>query len=208
MSIYNSVSYGFELLIWLDNWGTFMIRKYTKAALLLLMILICSSTTGCVAMIANNYASKEKVFQSDNGNGSITASSMWSDDDGLNKDSIIHISNIIKDAYVVVLQDTKDSFGEDMTLSDYTDIVKSNLESEVVNAYSSEIKDASVNGYNAKYYELTGEYSDINITYMYYCVETSDSYYQIIGWTKSSEFKANEQELKNIMNSFNAKKEL
>lgn len=182
--------------------------KIAKAVLFITMMLLCTSATGCAIMTVENFASKESIYKSDDKNETITAPFAWSNDDDLNEDSILHISNVIDDDYVVVIKDTKDSLGEDIELNDYADLVKSNLENEIKDADSSELKDVEVNGYHAKYFKLAGEYSDTKITYLYYCVETSDSFYQVIGWSSTTGFKDNEDEIKKIMNSFKAKKEL
>jgi hypothetical protein len=180
-----------------------MSRKKLLAAMVLLVTLFSLMITGC----SNKSEDKEKSveFKSEDGSESITAPSSWKVETELNDDASIQIAKEADEKYVIVIKDSKELLEEDMQLSEYADLVKSTFESSITNVDSSEAKETTVDGNPALYFDISGEANDLDVSYMYTCVETSDSFYQIMGWTLTSMLDDNKDEILDVMNSFTTK---
>ncbi len=145
---------------------------------------------------------KSTEFQSDDGKESLTAPSTWTNYEELSDDAILHIADRSNERYLIVLKETKEYFSEDMSLNDYTEAVKSRVVGNVENASIGDMEELEVNGNNAQCFIMSGEYSKIKITYIFMCIETSNDFYMIMGWTPTMNFSESKDEILEIMKSF------
>jgi len=172
--------------------------------------LICISlVTGCSTLEkANNLiVSKQNeketvVFKSLDEKESISTPSSWTSEPELNDNAVIHVCNAQQEKYVIVIADDKELLSSDMTLSDYTGIIKEDIMTQITNATATDIKNNSLNGNKTQYYELSGEIDELKITYLCMNIESADKFYQILGWTLTPKFEENKSEILDVMNSF------
>lgn len=180
--------------------------KRLKESMILSVILLCGIfASGCSSILDTdlNESNTESIeFYADSGKEYITASSSWKLD-RLSEEASIQIYNAVKDVYVLVIDEEKEIFSDDMQLGDYTDVVKKNMESNVDNVSSTEIEEFSLNDNNAEYFEISGEIEKVKISYICITVESSEKFYQVIGYTPTNKFEKNKSEMKEVLNSFN-----
>ncbi|MDQ2086462.1 hypothetical protein RBH29_08475 [Herbivorax sp. ANBcel31] len=159
-----------------------------------LSLLILSLLTGC--------ASKEdKTFTSEDGKFSVIAPSNWAVDIDLNEHASLEISNIFREKYLVVVHESKQELadvGLNMSFNEYSSLIAENMENYLTNGKSSKIEttDSKIR------WEIKGTTEDIDITYILTTLDKGDSFYQIIAWTLTSEYKKFEKELTKISDSF------
>ena len=142
------------------------------------------------------------VFKSLDEKESISTPSSWTSEPELNDNAAIHVCNAQQEKYVIVIADDKERLDSDMTLSDYTGIIKEDIMAQITNATATDIKNNSLNGNKTQYYEISGEIDDLKITYLCMNIESADKFYQILGWTLTPKFEENKSEILDVMNSF------
>lgn len=140
-------------------------------------------------------------FKSQDGKVSVQALPSWKSQTDLSDTLIIHIADLAKDNSVMVVKEPKSTFSDNIKLSDYTKLIKTNMVNNITLANLTKIKDIDVNGYKAKYFEISGETKQVKLSFMVICIETSDNFYKISGWTTTPNFKANKDEIQEVMNS-------
>lgn len=183
-----------------------MKRKYCIGFTFIIITVLCSMFSGCVMIFGALVSADGFKFVSDNKNVSVIASIDWENDTQLNEESILHISNTTNDEYVIVMEEPKETFSTDLELSEYTNTVLSNAENELINTDISDIFETTIDGNPSQYFQVSGEYDGMNVTFLYYCVETHDCFYQLVGWTQTPYFDDNKQELMKILESFTVTK--
>lgn len=172
--------------------------KITTIICLVLMLGVV--VTGCGE--SQKKSEKSVEFKSDDGSISLTADSAWKDDVSLSPESSIELSNAAEEKYVIVIEESKESLTDDFTLTDYTNLMKPQMETTIVDCKSSEIEEITVNGNAAQKFELSGEVDKIKATYICYAVESTDNFYQVISWTLTPKLEDNKEDLLKVMNSF------
>lgn len=184
-----------------------MKRKILNLTMMSLILLFSLLTIGCSSLQDLKESIDESnieyiEFKSEDGKQSISALSSWKNQE-LSDIASIEIANMNQEKYVMLVHDEKINFSDDFQLIDYTNIIKENMMSIIVNGtINTDIQELSVNGNNAQYFELAGEVDKIKITYLIMNVETSDAFYQVVGWTLTSLFEENKSEILEILNSF------
>lgn len=147
---------------------------------------------------------KKDEFKSADGKESLFAPKSWINDPGLYDGALIQISNRMKEKYVVVLDEARTEDTTDFTLDIYTELVRELVQESMTNPSVTDIKDITVNGKNAKYFEIAGEVEDLNLKVSYFVsvVETDSKFYRVVGWTLTPKVEENKAEILEVMNSF------
>lgn len=147
-------------------------------------------------------ADKGKVFKSADGKVQLTAGNDWKQDDQLNSEAGLQISNRIAEKYVIVISETKDNFAADMKLEDYYNIISDNMKQAVTSSTFQGPVDVTVNGSPAKQFEVHGEVDKTKVGYIVTVVETGTGFHQIISWTLENKFEKHKDELMEVSRSF------
>lgn len=193
--------------------GVNLKKSVLKLSLITLILSITLLCAGCglikgvsKATVANksseNTVKSTVIIKSSDGAESIAVPTSWKEDAELNDAALLQVSNRVQEKYVMIIGEGKESFSKQFTLSDYTSATKKNMLQTAANSSATEAKDIVLNGYKAQYYELAGEVQQVKVTYLIINVETTDKFYQIIGWTLTPKFDANKAEIKSVMDSF------
>jgi hypothetical protein len=144
-----------------------------------------------------------KVVKSEDGKMELTIPSNWNGNtEELHEEAELRVSNMREEKYVIVLNEEKDAFDDDITLKDYRDLIIGGMEASIENSELSETIETQVNGNKAMLDEIEGSVNKIKVIYWIYSIETEDSFVQIIGWTLQKDAEKNKDAVLKVMNSF------
>ncbi|OPZ90912.1 MAG: hypothetical protein BWY74_02151 [Firmicutes bacterium ADurb.Bin419] len=144
-----------------------------------------------------------KVVKSEDGKMELTIPSNWNDnDEELHDEAELKVSSYVEEKYVIVLNEEKSAFEDDMTLQEYHDIIIGAMKDSVDNSEVSAPTETELNGNKAILVQIKGSVNKIKVTYWVYTVESTDNFTQVIGWTLQKDEEKNTEAIMNVMNSF------
>lgn len=144
----------------------------------------------------------KRVFN-DDGRLSLNVPAHWHERKGLSDDAVLGVADLIGEGYVIVLEEAREDFEEDFTLTDYSRIVLSNMKESIKDPQTpGKIRRFKINGLPAEQVVLIGSVDHLMITYVVTTVETDKGFYQVLSWTLSSRFKTKHKLLRDITKSF------
>jgi len=135
----------------------------------------------------------------------LVATGEWEKTDlSTNKDASLILSSKNRNKGFLVICEGKSELGEDVTLDDYFEAVKSENTQLEEGLEEESIKDITLNnGYNAIQLNVNINHNDEKLKYMIALVETDKSFYQLIGWTTENLYAKSENEFIGMIASFN-----
>jgi len=170
-----------------------LLSKLPAALLLFVAILACKS-----------FQSPEKsaILKSPDGKFQLTVPDGWSKTTDLHNKADIQAANRSKEMYVIVLIENEDDLAKDMTLDEFTDITRKSLISKYGSPEASALESVSINGNDARQYELKGTKDTASVDLIVSTVKTPTNYTQILAWTLPSKMSDNKETLKKVTESF------
>ena len=128
----------------------------------------------------------------------------------LHEDASLQYQNVLREFYVVVIDEPKqDFFDIATTTTDFSadfngfhQILKSGLEEGIQKIEITPSKDTQINGLKAKTFSLTGEIETIPIYYEIAYIEGKDRFYQIVTWTLKDNKEKYSAQMRKILSSF------
>ena len=170
------------------------------------LILLLLATIGCsmANKLVNEYDKSQppKVLSSDDGKTQISVPSSWTVDKELNTAANIQASNRLGEQYVVVISESKASFGQKIDFDYVTKFIQDDMLKKMTNGQILGQTDATVGGFPAKLFEATGEISNVKVKYLYALVNAPQNFHQIITWTLQDRYDDNKSKLQDVINSF------
>lgn len=160
------------------------------------------------AISIQNLSTGEKLLKNEVSNVQLTLPQGWSDvRDNLRPDADLYAAREDRTMYVLVLADQKrtESNGviSGFDLSDnasqylsYLDWGLSQEQPEVVTGLT------SLNGLNAKQYEVRGRIDSQPVVYLHTTIEGAEHYYQVVAWTAAEDYVNAKAELQTVIGSF------
>lgn len=126
----------------------------------------------------------------------------WNRNSGMNADAIIQLSNLEKDLHLIILRESKADFLLSTHLEDFAELACNYLRDSLSNPSSSNFAPTKVGGFPALEFYVRGVISeDLDLKYLYACVETHKNYYKIVGWAITEIFDQNEPEIRRVIDS-------
>lgn len=160
-------------------------------------VLAISAFTGC----GISKKTKAATQTSTDGKYSVSIPSDWDDLSGqLNSVANLECGNPAKEQYLAAIPDSKVDFTG--TFDEYTDIIISNIVSNVEDVSEGERQSMDINGNNAYLTEISGTVDNIKITYWVYTVDCTEDYMQVLVWTLQSKANDNKETLQKAATSF------
>lgn len=173
-----------------------------KTGLLKLISLLCICFVLCSCALGSD-SETTKVVKSEDGKMELTIPSNWNgNDEELHDEAELRVSSYREEKYVIVLNEEKESFDDDMTLQEYHDLIINNMKKSVDNFESSQQTETELNGNKAILVEIKGSVEKIKVVYWIYTLESTDNFTQVIGWTLQKDSEKNKEAIMNVMNSF------
>lgn len=160
------------------------------------------------AISIQNLSTGETLVTNEGSNVQLTLPQGWVDvRDSLRPDADLYAAHEDRSMYVMVLADQKqteergDIAGFDLTDNSaqylsYLDWGLNQEQPEVVTNLT------SLNGLDAKQYEVRGRIDNLPVVYLHTTIEGADTYYQVVGWTSAENYATAKGELQRVIGSF------
>ncbi|HEY9061082.1 MAG TPA: hypothetical protein VIO64_11375 [Pseudobacteroides sp.] len=134
----------------------------------------------------------------------LTATKEWEKADlSSNEDASLILSGKNRNKGYLVICEGKDELGDDVTLEDYFDAVKSENTELEAGIEEESIKDITlISGYEAKQLKVNINHNDQDLKYIITLLETDKSFYQLIGWTMENIYDESEKDFVEMTESF------
>lgn len=134
----------------------------------------------------------------------LTATKEWEKADlSSNEDASLILSGKNRNKGYLVICEGKEELGDDVTLDDYFDAVKSENTELEAGIQEESIKDITLkSGYEAKQLMVNINHNNENLKYIITLLETDKSFYQLIGWTMENIYDKSEKDFVEMTESF------
>ena len=120
----------------------------------------------------------------------------------MNELATIQMALMIKEQYMMVIEEAASDFEDDFTVGEYSEIIMKNMKAALDAAEGLEIKDATVaTDLAAKQFELAGSVEKVKIKYFVTCVKNDGVFYQFISWSIQSKYDEAKPVFENILKS-------
>ncbi|MEM7565144.1 MAG: hypothetical protein AAF353_19195 [Pseudomonadota bacterium] len=136
-----------------------------------------------------------------NGAFSVVKPASWLTMDDLNDEADLQMGNIFKEAYVIVLTESKQDF-ENIGLHEHSDLTRSGVKEVLKNYQESPPENFDIGGYPALRYQLSGSIDSLKIVYWHVTIETNDHFHQMLLWSLPSKFDGNKADFSAVIQSF------
>ena len=153
------------------------------------------------SLFFNQNQTSEKVVKSIDGQVQVIVPSGWTELSELHGDTILKVGNVWDELFLIVILENKRDFIS-INLDNYSQIAIETLISGLGAAEKSQPLELLIRNNRAIQYEIRATVEDMNVVYLHTSVEDSQNYYQVIGWTSSSQFYNKESVLQDITQSF------
>lgn len=139
----------------------------------------------------------------------------------LNEEASLQYQNILKELYVIVIDEPKkevdgylESSYKTTGLASYAQLLHDNFKQALEKPKFSEVQNSQINGLKAQMFSASGIVETYGIYYEMAYIEGNHSYYQVLVWTAEGQKEKYAQQMKDIIATFketkkrNAKKRL
>jgi hypothetical protein len=130
-----------------------------------------------------------------------TKPASWAMLDELNDAADLQMGNQLKEAYCLILTESKQDFAEDMTLAAFSTRTRSDLIDSLTDVQSSGPQQISSNGNPAIRYDFTGTIDSVRIRYWHIVVDTGEDFHQVVLWSLPSKFEGNREDFESVLAS-------
>jgi len=153
----------------------------------------------------HDLAVKKQEIVSDDGKLKVTTSGFWVKTSDLNKDAALQVANKSEDMYLMVFTDAKSAVGQ-MTLEQRDQTTRDRKLQSMQNASATSAVPVTIDGHTALQDEVGGTQQRTHLVFLHTTVDDGDYFQQIIAWTTKSRWPKQNQELRDITNSFHSEK--
>ena len=150
-------------------------------------------------------ALQKKEITSDDGKLSITASGFWVKRTDLNKRASLQAAYKDKEMYVMVISEPK-STAPNMTLEQHHQLTRDHMLEKIKNSSGTQPVSVTLDNHPALQDELAGTDNGANLVFLHTTVDAGESYHQILAWTLKSRWPRENEELRDVTNSFHSEK--
>lgn len=131
----------------------------------------------------------------------------------LNKEASLQYQNMVKELYVIVIDEPKSALAvalEENSLTEtyssdlngYSKLITDGMDASIKIKKKPEFTDTTINGYKARLLSFEGVNQGYRVYWKLAFIEGNDHYYQIMAWTKAESKGKYEKEMTEIINSF------
>ena len=135
----------------------------------------------------------------------VITSGFWVKTSDLNKDAALQVANKSNDMYLMVFTDAKSAVGQ-MTLEQRHQATLDRKLQSMQNGSASQAIPLTIDGHAALQDEVSGTQQRTNLVFLHTTMDDGDYFQQIVAWTTKSRWPKQNQELRDITNSFHSEK--
>jgi hypothetical protein len=150
-------------------------------------------------------STERKEIASDDGKIKVTVPGTWTKVPELNKQASLQVGNKSKEAYLIVITDTKADL-DNFTLEKHHQQTRDRMLQKMKNASGTQPVSLRIDGHPALQDELTGTEKGTNVVFLHTTVDDGDSFQQILAWTLKSRWQKQNQQLREITETFHSEK--
>lgn len=169
------------------------LKKLSAFALLCCVVVACKQSES---------PGQSTTVKSSDGKFQLTVPDGWKATSGLHDNARIQASNERAELYVIVLSESKSDSGADITLDKFTEIMRKSLMEKKGATDTAQPESVTVNGNQARQFELHGTLNNEKAVTLVNIVETQDHFHQVISWTRQAKYDENKATLKQVIDSF------
>ena len=153
----------------------------------------------------HDLALQKEDIVSDDGKLKVTTSGFWVKTSDLNKEASMQVANKREDMYLMVFTDAKSAAGQ-RTLEQRHRTARNRKLQNMQNASATQPVSLTIDGHAAFQDEVSGTQQGTNLVFLHTTVDDGDYFQQIIAWTTKSRWPKQNQELRDVTNSFHSEK--
>ena len=153
----------------------------------------------------HDLAVERQQIVSEDGKLKVATSGFWAKTPELNKEAKLQVANKSKDMYLMVFTDAKSPVGG-MTLEQRHQTARDRKLQSMQNASATQTVPLTIDGHPALQDEVSGRQQRINLVFLHTTVDDGDYFQQIVAWTTKSRWPKQNQELRDMTNSFHSEK--
>ncbi len=174
-----------------------------KCRVLRVITIICIIFILCACSEDINQNSTHKIIQNEDGRLSLEVPEYWKISTyPLNAEAQISVSMESEEKYVILINENKRAFEDDIKLKDYYNVVMKNICAGMESCEFGDPIDTNINGNEAILVEINGTVTDIDVVYWLMVVDSKNSFTQVVGWTVFGRYEQNKQEILSVLKSF------
>ena len=146
---------------------------------------------------------ERKEIASDDGKLKVTTSGLWVKQPQLNKEAKLQVGDKSKEMYLIVIGDAKSAVGN-ITLKQHHQLTRDRMLQKMQNSSATETVSSTIDGHPALQDEVSGTQNGTNVVFLHSTVDEGDYFQQILAWTLKSRWQEQNQQLREITNSFHS----
>lgn len=173
------------------------LRLLLPLAIFLPLVLGCNDIFKKISEVG-----EPKIMTSTNGDVQIRVPAGWREQNDLNDKAIIQASHILRDIYVVVIDEDKENMVEGYTIDDYTDWASNDMKEVLEQPNLTPTANKTINGLEARQFEVTGSIDKTKLKYIVATVATDKSFYRVIAWGLEKDFEKYRRDFQGVVDSF------
>jgi hypothetical protein len=124
----------------------------------------------------------------------------------MNEDAEIQVANLIGGRFLIVITDTKESLVEagmgELGLHDLSELLAADFAESLSDGAVRGREDRMVGPLPAVEHRITGTSENFPFTAIHVTLEGNTSFYRLIAWSPTSQFRSSEAELRAVIDSF------
>ena len=144
---------------------------------------------------------EKKEIASDDGKLKVTVSGMWTKVPELNKEARLQVGYKSKEMYLIVISDAKSAVGN-ITLEQHQQLTRDRMLQKMKNASATQPVPLNIDGHPALQDEVREAPGRTEIVFLHTTVDDGDHFQQILAWTLKSRWQEQNEQLREITNSF------
>jgi hypothetical protein len=150
-------------------------------------------------------STERKEIASDDGKIKVTVPGTWTKLPELNKQASLQVGNKSKEAYLIVITDTKADL-DNFTLEKHHQQTRDRMLQKMKNASGTQPVSLTIDGHPALQDELTGIEKGTNVVFLHTTVDDGNHFQQILAWTLKSRWLNQDQLLREVTASLRSEK--
>ena len=146
---------------------------------------------------------ERKEIAADDGKLKVTTSGLWVKQPQLNKEAKLQVGDKSKEMYLIVIGDAKSAVGN-ITLKQHHQLTRDRMLQKMQNSSATETVSLTIDGHPALQDEVSGTQNGTNVVFLHTTVDEGDYFQQILAWTLKSRWQEQNEQLREITNSFHS----
>jgi len=146
---------------------------------------------------------EKKEIAADDGKLKVTVSGIWTKVPELNKEARLQVGYKSKEMYLIVISDAKSAVGN-ITLEQHQQLTRDRMLQKMKNASATQPVPLNIDGHPALQDEVREAPGRTEIVFLHTTVDDGDHFQQILAWTLKSRWQEQNEQLREITNSFHS----